>query len=418
MSQAQLAQVRRRATTGLEKEDRAMQHRKSAELARTFYAALAAGDRDQLDALLHPEFIGHTAEGMPFGIGGQHDGPATMRRNAWGAIARHFDVRAEPDRFLDLADGRLLVTGRYRGRGKQGGATLDAAFAHLITIDQGRIRALEQYTDTARWHEVAGPLRAVLLDVADGIARLRLNRPQQGNAINPDMAADLAEAATQISENASVRAVLITGSGSNFTVGGDLSVFAETAREQLPNRLRRMIDSYHLAIERLTSIDAPVVAAVRGGAGGGGLGLLYAADIVIAADDARFALGYGALGLTADGGNTWFLPRMVGMRRAQQLFLLNRRLSAQEALEYGLVSRLVPSDAVDSEAAAVAATLAAGPTRAYGAMRRMLRQSFETGLSDQLQAEKESIVAASRSDDAQEGIAAFVAKRRPQFRGG
>ena len=93
-----------------------------------------------------------------------------------------------------------------------------------------------------------------------------------------------------------------------------------------------MIDSYHLAIERLTSIDAPVVAAVRGGAGGGGLGLLYAADIVVAADDARFALGYGALGLTADGGNTWFLPRMVGMRRAQELFLLNRRLIAEEAL--------------------------------------------------------------------------------------
>jgi 2-(1,2-epoxy-1,2-dihydrophenyl)acetyl-CoA isomerase len=160
------------------------------------------------------------------------------------------------------------------------------------------------------------------------------------------------------------------------------------------------------------------VAGVRGGAGGGGLGLLYAADIVIAADDARFALGYGALGLTADGGNTWFLPRMVGMRQAQQLFLLNRRLTAQEALAFGLVSRLAPSDAVDSEAAALAATLAAGPTRAYGAVRRMLRQSFETGLSDQLEAEKESIVAASRSDDAREGIAAFVAKRRPQFRGG
>jgi len=229
--------------------------------------------------------------------------------------------------------------------------------------------------------------------------------------------ADLAEAATQIAENASVRSVLIAGSGGNFTVGGDLGVFAGTAREQLPNRLRRMIDSYHLAIERLTSIDAPVVAAVRGGAGGGGLGLLYAADIVVAADDARFALGYGALGLTADGGNTWFLPRMVGMRQAQQLFLLNRRLTAQEALAYGLVSRLVASDAVEAEAAALAATLAAGPTRAYGAVRRMLRQSFETGLSDQLDAEKESIVVASRSDDAQEGIAAFVAKRRPQFRG-
>jgi 2-(1,2-epoxy-1,2-dihydrophenyl)acetyl-CoA isomerase len=300
----------------------------------------------------------------------------------------------------------------------QGGATLDADFAHLITIDRGRIRTLEQYTDTARWREAAGPLRAVLLDFAGGVATLRLNRPEQGNAINPDMAADLAEAATQIAENTSVRAVLIAGNGANFTVGGDLAVFAGTAREQLPNQLRRMIDSYHLAIERLTSIDAPVVAAVRGGAGGGGLGLLYAADIVVAADDARFALGYGALGLTADGGNTWFLPRMVGMRQAQQLFLLNRRLSAQEALAFGLVSRLAASDAVETEAAALAATLAAGPTRAYGAVRRMLRQSFETGLSDQLEAEKESIVAASRSDDAQEGIAAFVAKRRPQFRGG
>jgi 2-(1,2-epoxy-1,2-dihydrophenyl)acetyl-CoA isomerase len=402
----------------LGQEDQGMESRKSADLVRAFYTALAAGDRHQLDALLHPEFTGRTAEGMPFGIGGQHDGPAAMRRNAWGAIARHFEAHAEPDRFLDLADGRLLATGRYRGRGRQGGALLDAAFAYLITVDQGRIRSLEQYTDTARWREAAGPLRTVLLDFTDGVATLRLNRPDNGNAINPDIAADLEEAATQIAESTSVRAVLIAANGPNFTVGGDLSVFAETAREQLPNQLRRMIDSFHLAIERLTSIDAPIVAAVRGGAAGGGLGLLYAADIAVAADDARFAIGYGALGLTADGGNTWFLPRMVGMRRAQELFLLNRRLTAQEAFEFGLVSRLAPSDAVETQAAALAATLAAGPTRAYGAVRRMLRQSFETGLSDQLDAEKESLVAASGTSDAQEGIAAFAAKRRPQFRGG
>jgi len=92
---------------------------------------------------------------MPFGIGGDHNGPAAMRRNGWGAIARHFEARAEPEQFLDLADGRLLVTGRYRGRGKQGGATLDAAFAHLIAIDQGRIKSLEQFTDTARRHDAA-----------------------------------------------------------------------------------------------------------------------------------------------------------------------------------------------------------------------------------------------------------------------
>jgi 2-(1,2-epoxy-1,2-dihydrophenyl)acetyl-CoA isomerase len=390
---------------------------KPADLARALYAALAAGDRDQLDRLLHPEFIGQIAEGMPFGSGGRHDGLAAMRRNGWGGIARHFEARAEPERFLELADGRLLVTGRYRGRGKQNGAPLDAAFAHLITVEAGQIRALEQFTDTARWRDAGGPLRTVSLAVADGVATLRLNRPEHGNAINPDMAADLLEAATLIAENSAVHAVLIAGNGPNFTVGGDLAVFAGTAREELPDRLRRMIDSYHLAIERLTSIDAPVVAAVRGGAGGGGLGLMYAADIVVAADDARFALGYGALGLTADGGNTWFLPRMVGMRRAQELFLLNRRLTAEEALQFGLVSRLVASDAVEAEATALAAKLAAGPTLAYGAVRRMLRQSGETGLSDQLDAEKESIIAAARSDDAAEGIAAFMAKRRPQFHG-
>ena len=118
---------------------------------------------------------------------------------------------------------------------------------------------------------------------------MRLNRPDKGNAIDENMAFDLAEAATRIAERSDVRAVLIAGNGPNFTVGGGLDLFAGSARAQLPNRLRRMIDNYHLAIEWLTSIDPPVVAAVRGGPGGGGLGLLYAADIVVAADDARFA---------------------------------------------------------------------------------------------------------------------------------
>lgn len=388
------------------------------DIAQSLYSALAAGDRELLDALLHPDFVGEIAEGMPFGIGGRHEGASAMRRNGWGAIARHFVARAEPERFLAVGEDRLLVTGRYRGEGKHGGTALDAPFAHVITFRDERIAALEQYTDTARWQEAASRLRTVLLDIADGIATLRLNRPEQGNAINEEMAADLEEAATRIAERTEVRAVLIVGNGPNFTVGGDVTLFAGTTPEDLPARLRRMIDRYHLAIERLTGIDAPVVAAVRGAAAGGGLGLLYSADIVIAAQDARFALGYGALGLTADGGNTWFLPRMIGMRRAQELFLLNRRLTAEEALEFGLVSRLVPGDAVESEALAIARKLAAGPTRAYGAMRRMLRQSFETGLGDQLHAEKESIVSASRSDDAREGIAAFASRRQPHFRGG
>ena len=388
------------------------------DIARALYAALAAGSREQLETLLHPDFVGEIAEGMPFGIGGRHEGSSEMRRNGWGAIARHFAARAEPERFLEVGEACLLVTGRYRGEGRHGGASLDASFAHLITFEGDRITRLEQYTDTARWHDAASPFKTVLLDIADGVATLRLNRPDQGNAINEEMAADLEEASTRIAETAGLRAVLISGNGPNFTMGGDVNLFASTPSAELPGKLRRMIDGYHRAIDRLTSIDAPVVVAVRGAAAGGGLGLLYIADIVIASTDARFALGYGALGLTSDGGNTWFLPRMVGMRRAQELFLLNRRLSAQEALEFGLVSRLVSDDSVEAEAIAVARELAAGPTRAFGAMRRMLRQSFETSLGAQLEAEMQSIVDASRSDDAREGIAAFAARRRPVFKGG
>lgn len=394
-----------------------MQNTRS-DTARALYAALAAGNREQLEMLLHPDFIGEIAEGMPFSIGGRHEGSSAMRRNGWGAIARHFAARAEPERFLEVGEACLLVTGRYRGEGRHGGASLDASFAHLITFEGERITRLEQYTDTARWHDAASPFKTVLLDIADGVATLRLNRPDKGNAINEEMAGDLEEASVRIAEAPSLRAVLIAGNGSNFTMGGDVNLFAGTPSAELPGKLRRMIDGYHRAIDRLTGIDAPVVAAVRGAAAGGGLGLLYSADIVVASTDARFALGYGALGLTSDGGNTWFLPRLVGMRRAQELFLLNRRLSAQEAFEFGLVSRLAPDDAVEAEAIAVARELAAGPTRAFGAMRRMLRQSFETSLGAQLEAEMQSIVGASRSDDAREGIAAFAARRRPVFRGG
>ena len=179
-----------------------------------------------------------------------------------------------------------------------------------------------------------------------------------------------------------------------------------------------MIDSYHLAIERLTSIDAPVVAAVRGGAGGGGLGLLYAADIVVAADDARFALGYGRArpdrptAATPGSCRAW---SGCGARKSCSCSTAASPRRKRSTSDWCRVWRRAIS--VESEAAALAATLAAGPTRAFGAVRRMLRQSFETGLSDQLDAEKESIVVASSTDDAQEGIAAFVAKRRPQFRG-
>jgi 2-(1,2-epoxy-1,2-dihydrophenyl)acetyl-CoA isomerase len=178
-----------------------------------------------------------------------------------------------------------------------------------------------------------------------------------------------------------------------------------------------MIDVYHLALDRLTRIDAPVVCAVRGAAAGGGLGLLHAADVVVAAEDAKFALGYAALGLPSDGGNTWFLPRLVGLRRAQQLMLLNRVLTGPEALDWGLITELVPAAEVEARARQLAGQLAAGPTRAFGRMKRLLRDSWAADLPGQLAAETEQMAQAGASDDAAEGIAAFMAKRRPTFYG-
>src|SRR4051812_20376378 len=388
-----------------------------ADLAARLYTALADGDGPALDALLHPDFRGRLADGMPFGIGGAHDGPDAMRRAGWGAIGRRFAARAEPERFLPLADGRLLVTGHYRGHGRHGGGPLDAAFAHLVEITDGRISALEQYTDTAAWTEAAGPFSTLTLRVADGVATVRLDRPEHANAINTAMAADLRELAHRLAEDDTVRVVLLGGNGRRFTAGGDIAQFSATPPAELPAALRRMIDDYHLALDRLTALDAPIVVGVRGAAAGGGLGLVCAADYVVAAQDAVFTVGYAGLGLTADGGTSWFLPRLVGLRRAQEMFLLNRRLTAAEALDWGLVNRLVPDERVEEEAAEVAAGLAAGPTRAFGGMRRLLRRSLETDLRGQLAAEVAEIVEVAGTPDAAEGIAAFAARRRPRFEG-
>jgi 2-(1,2-epoxy-1,2-dihydrophenyl)acetyl-CoA isomerase len=253
--------------------------------------------------------------------------------------------------------------------------------------------------------------------VDQGVATIRLNRPEAGNAIDLTLVEDFYEAVFRAADDPAVRAVLLCGTGRSLSTGGDLAMFAGLARAELPGRLQQMIDLWHLALERLTRIDSPVVCAVRGAAAGGGLGLLYAADVVVAADDSRFALGYAAIGLASDGGNSWFLPRLVGLRRAQQLMLLNRRITAPEALDWGLVTEIAPAAEVEDRARALAQQLATGPTQAFGRMKRLLRDSWTTDLPGQLSAETTQMSEAGASDDAAEGIAAFVAKRTPTFHG-
>jgi 2-(1,2-epoxy-1,2-dihydrophenyl)acetyl-CoA isomerase len=254
------------------------------------------------------------------------------------------------------------------------------------------------------------------LSVDSTVARLRMVRADANNAIDPLWVKELDAAMTALEHDTSARALLISADGPAFTVGGDMAHFgADPAR--LAGELTDMVGGYHRILGRLAALPVPVVCAVAGPAAGGGLGLVWCSDVTIAAEDAKFATGFAALGLSGDGGSTWFLPRFVGLQRARQMILHNRVLSAAEALDWGLLDRVVPRADLDAEAEATAGRLAAGPTLAYGEMRRLLWRSLTVDVDDQLTAELEAIVRCGATHDGQEGVTAFAERRRPRFEG-
>lgn len=253
-------------------------------------------------------------------------------------------------------------------------------------------------------------------EVADGIAQLTLNRPDAANAFTPELCRDLLGAAIACDERNDIRAVLLTGAGSLFSAGGDLKFFA-SAGDSLGAALKAMTADLHGAIARIAHMDAPVVCAVNGMAAGAGVSLAIACDFTIAAESARFTLAYTAAGLSPDGSSTWFLPRIVGLRRARELMLTNRMLTAKDAHALDLVDLVVPDEALAGEALSRAAAFATGPTRAYGAAKRLLQDSMTSGLETQMDRESRMIADLSKGADAKEGIAAFVGKRKPAFTG-
>ncbi len=257
---------------------------------------------------------------------------------------------------------------------------------------------------------------AVELEVRDGVAHLTLNRPDDANGIDADLARDLLAATVAIEGDASVRAVLLSGRGARFCGGGDLKAFAAVG-DGLTELLRSLLPQLHTAIAMLVRGDAPVVAAVHGSAAGAGLGLVCASDLVIAGESTRFVMAYTGVGLTPDGSSSWFLPRIVGLKRALELTLTNRVLSAQEALELGLVTRVVPDDEVHAAAAELATQLASGPTLALGTAKRLLHASLEDSFETHLAREADGIVRATTTADGREGVSAFTDKRPPELRG-
>jgi 2-(1,2-epoxy-1,2-dihydrophenyl)acetyl-CoA isomerase len=388
--------------------------------AQQLYRALAAGDRDALSNLLHPDFVGQATEGLPLGMGGRHDGPEAMQRDLWWTIGRHFKVEVQPEEYRALDDGRLFVAGNYRGEGRASGRRLDAAFIHLIAFAaDGRIASLQQLTDSAAWVQALGTaLQTIRYSVDDGVATVCLNRPQARNAIDLQMAEETLEVAQRIAADDSVRAVLICGNGPTLSVGGDIEHFQSVSGDRFGALLARMTTPFHEAFRILSRIDAPIVTAVHGAVAGGGLAFVYAADLAIAAEDAKFVTAFAALGLSGDGGGTWHLPRLIGARRAAEAYLRNRPIQAAEALEWGLVNELVPADQLRDRATAVSRDLATGPTRGFSRIRALLRDAWHNDLSTQLQAETEALRYTGDTADAAKAISVFAEKRRPEFTGG
>ena len=262
-------------------------------------------------------------------------------------------------------------------------------------------------------------MASVVVERHEGVLEIILNRPDILNAVNRETIAALAAAVAEAVEG-DARVVLLRGAGAHFCAGGDITMFAELIRLPPAERqitLYRIVATLHPLLIRMRYMPKPVVAIVQGAAAGFGLSLVLAADLALAADDAVFTSGYIHLGTSPDGGMTATLPHIVGIKRAAELMLLGDRFDAQRALALGLGNRVVPAGALDAEAAALAARLAAGPPHAYGRTKALLQATIGDAFDAQLRRETESFAACAATDDFAEGVRAFLEKRRPVFTG-
>jgi len=254
---------------------------------------------------------------------------------------------------------------------------------------------------------------AVALERHGAIALIELNRPEIRNALNGELKAELERMVPTLLSDKSVRSLVLTGNGTAFCAGGDLTSMRDRSAIAMHSRMQRA----HQWILLLANADVPIITAVNGSAMGAGLGLALLGDVIIAADNARFQAGFPKVGAVPDFGLPWTLPRIVGMNRAKDMLLSNRSVDAQEALAIGLVSRVVPAAQLRQEALALAQALAEGPTFAFGLTKALLRAAQSHSMSDYLRTEGNAQSLAYASDDFGEGVAAFLERRPPVFNG-
>jgi 2-(1,2-epoxy-1,2-dihydrophenyl)acetyl-CoA isomerase len=257
---------------------------------------------------------------------------------------------------------------------------------------------------------------ALRYEVEDAVATLTLNRPAAYNALDLTMARELLEATIEADEDRAVRCIVVTGAGKAFCAGGDVKAFQQ-AGDRVGVLIKQLTTYLHGAISRLARAPKPAIMAINGVAAGGGLSLALAGDLVVAAESAKFTMAYSKIAASPDGSSTYFLPRLIGLRRTLELHFTNRTLSAREALDWGLVNRVHPDAEFSAAVAAFARELAQGPTAAFGRAKLLVHQSTQESLETQMELEAQAIAQSGATEDFRNAVAAFAAKQPVRFSG-
>lgn len=258
-------------------------------------------------------------------------------------------------------------------------------------------------------------MSSILLKIENKIAFVTLNRPEVFNSFNREMALLLQQTLDTCDHNANVRAIVLTGNGKAFCAGQDLK---EVTDPELNPGFRKILEEhYNPIIQKIRTIEKPVIGVVNGVAAGAGANIALACDIIIAVESASFIQAFSKIGLIPDSAGTFFLPRLIGFQKATALMMLGDKVSAHEALDLGMIYKVFPQETFEEEVNKMATTLANMPTKALGLTKRLLNQSLTNTLEQQLALESDLQIEASSSNDYFEGVAAFVEKRKPEFKG-
>lgn len=259
-------------------------------------------------------------------------------------------------------------------------------------------------------------METLTCSIESGIAHVRLTQAERGNPFDGPFCRDMCDLSVELSCRDDVRAVLLVADGRFFSVGGDIRSFVKDL-SQLPRIVKSWTADVHMAITRFQRMNAPVVCAVHGDVAGGAVSLVAMSDMVIAAEGVKFNAAFSMIGFCADSGSTISLTSRMGFSRAKRFLMLSEVLEAKDALDVGLVDYVVPASELNASAVKMAAKLAAGPTLAYGAIKRTMLSARYQGLEAQLEAEAQALAELASSEDAREGLTAFSQRRKPEFKG-